>query len=467
MEVLKSKRGRDKIAFRGHLYRKDKRSLTRITWRCERRTCKGRIATTLNYSTPGAEAVETSEHNHESDAAKVEIQRVRGDMLESAVATNDPPRRILQDHSAGLSQEAAARIGSGTNLKRAVTRKRKREEGHPPLPAAPAAIVLPQQFRHTATGANFLLHDSGQGDNDRLLIFGTDETLQWLTDHRHWLGDGTFKVVPELFFQLYTVHVYVGGAAIPCIYALMRSKTQPQYDRLWAAIKALKPGLSPRTILTDFEVASRNSILASFPGVQLGGCFFHLGQIIWRRLQHEGLQRRYLENNDFKLMVKMLVSLAFLRPEHVVEGFNGLREHANYTAELDPLYDFFEDNYIGRPLRGRARRDPRFPIAQWNAFLRLEDNAPRTNNAVEAWHCAFHGSLQAAHPTLWRFLEALKREEALQRLKYEGIVAGEVQPRKMKYVQLNKRIQTIINDYENRTAYDIIRGIAYNMQLNP
>jgi hypothetical protein len=50
--------------------------------------------------------------------------------------------------------------------------------------------------------------------------------------------------------------------------------------------------------------------------------------------------------------------------------------------------DYFEDNYVGRPIRGGRRRCPRFSILMWNCFSRLNQQLPRTNNSAEGWNKA-------------------------------------------------------------------------------
>ena len=470
MEIVKSRKGHDKIALNGYLYRKDKTSLTRISWRCDRKTCKARLATPVLYQNVVGtidDVVEKGEHVHAPDPAAVEVAHVKDAMLAAATATNDPPRRILQDNIGGISQEAAARIASGTNLKKAVSRKRRRDEEHPPQPQNPEGMQVPPNLSRTFGGQDFLLHDSGVGDESRLLLFGTMDTLSWMEHRQHWFGDGTFKVVPELFFQLYTIHVHIQDAAVPCVYALMQNKTEREYDRLWTALKELNPRLNPQSFLTDFEVAARNSARRAFPDVQIAGCFFHLCQSIWRRVQHEGLRATYVENENFRGFIKMMTSVAFLPPDQVLEGFQELQSDPDYIPQLDPIFDFFEDNYLGRPLCRGQRRESRFGIPTWNAYTRLEDGVPRTNNAIEGWHAAFHGTIQCSHPTVWRFIQALRREEALQRARYAGLIAGEAQPRKQRYITLNKRIATIIGDRENRTIKDYLRGISHNISLDP
>ena len=36
-------------------------------------------------------------------------------------------------------------------------------------------------------------------------LFASQDTLQFFADSEHWYADGTFKVCPEIFFQLYSM----------------------------------------------------------------------------------------------------------------------------------------------------------------------------------------------------------------------------------------------------------------------
>ncbi len=55
-----------------------------------------------------------------------------------------------------------------------------------------------------------------------------------------WFGDGTFKIVPKVFYQLYVLHVQWSGSrkTIPVLYALMSGKSKENYLSLFDFIKA-------------------------------------------------------------------------------------------------------------------------------------------------------------------------------------------------------------------------------------
>ena len=62
-------------------------------------------------------------------------------------------------------------------------------------------------------------------------------------------------------------------------------------------------------------------------GVWIQGCFYHLTQSTWRRVQQEGLSVRYKEEDEIKQFCRMLDGLAFLPPERVSE-----RMKTNYVV---------------------------------------------------------------------------------------------------------------------------------------
>lgn len=59
-----------------------------------------------------------------------------------------------------------------------------------------------------------------------MIMFATDENLQILKSCKLWMADGTFKSVPAIWHQLYTIHGYVTqqNTSIPLIYILLPDK---------------------------------------------------------------------------------------------------------------------------------------------------------------------------------------------------------------------------------------------------
>jgi transposase-like protein len=57
------------------------------------------------------------------------------------------------------------------------------------------------------------------------------------------------------------------------------------YCRLFEALKSIKTGLNPETIMVDFEKAAMNAISKHFPDTKIRSCFFHFTQSVWRHVQ--------------------------------------------------------------------------------------------------------------------------------------------------------------------------------------
>ena len=170
-------------------------------------------------------------------------------------------------------------------------------------PTCAAEIVIPEKYKNSLKGEPFLLYDSGYGDQQRIVIYGTHKFLSLLRNCDSWFCDGTFSVVPNLFTQLYTIHAEMDSIIFPCIYALLPNKTEAIYDKLFKKLLEIEPLLNPLTIMVDFEKAAINALEENFISV-ITGCFFHLSQNIFRRVQEHGLAVRYQEDNDFAISIK-------------------------------------------------------------------------------------------------------------------------------------------------------------------
>ena len=121
--------------------------------------------------------------------------------------------------------------------------------------------------------------------DDRILIFASNEQLNVLQSAHHFMSDGTFKVVPEIFYQLYIIHAIYRDHVLPVIYALLRRKNVDTYRRLFNEILKVAPQWAPQSIMIDFEKACISAYEGVFPNILLSGCYFHLKQNLHRKLQ--------------------------------------------------------------------------------------------------------------------------------------------------------------------------------------
>ena len=177
-----------------------------------------------------------------------------------------------------------------------------------------------------------MLFDSGIGDDQKIIVYGTPKFVPLLCTSDNWYCDGTFSVVPNLFLQLYALHAEKDGVIFPCISALLRNKSEATYDRLFKKLLEIEPLLNPITIMIDFEKAAMDALKDNFISI-ISGCFFHLRQNVYKHVQQQGLTNRYQADSDFALKIKMLGSLAFVPENDVISCFNTLME--DFPEEKD------------------------------------------------------------------------------------------------------------------------------------
>lgn len=297
-----------------------------------------------------------------------------------------------------------------------------------------------------------------------MLIFSTRINLQLLARSDHWFADGTFKTVPHLFYQLYTLHGLQNNIAVPLVFALLPDKNKATYVKFLRKVKELEPAVSPLTLLTDFESAMIGAISQEFSQTRHRGCFFHFSQSIFRQVQSNGLKQRYETDADFALMLRLLPALAFVPEQSVVEAFERLCDKNVFPCEVQPVVDYFEDTWIGRLQRRNHRRTPHFPHCMWNCFDGVLEGLPKTNNSIEGWHRGFETQIAADHPNIWKFIDGIQREQSLNYLKIEQLVSGQQDPvPRKKYRDCSERIARLVQNFDRDNLCDYLRGIAHNL----
>ena len=265
----------------------------------------------------GEEVTVTQPHNHAPNASTVEKTQARAEMRHRATLTAESTSAIRDAAEAGLSEAARAEMPRAADVLRSIARYRRAAGNAGREPVTLEDVELPGELQNTvtrpgSTPGRFLLYDSRDDEEyggRRMLVFASDWGLLKLADARHWLADGTFKVAPAVFEQLYTVHASEQGQVFPCVYALLPDKQEPTYRKLLEVVKTAveerRPGADGMggTIMTDMEKSATNAFRAVFPEKAQTVCFFHFCQAIWRKTQQLGLQGQYGADADFALRV--------------------------------------------------------------------------------------------------------------------------------------------------------------------
>ena len=215
--------------------------------------------------------------------------------------------------------------------------------------------------------------------------------------------DRNFAMAPQGFTQIYVIRVPLGDTAVSTVYACLQGKSQDVYETFLQAImdhcQTLNAYPDPRTVIVDFEKAVIQAISAVFgPATSTQGCFYHLTQSTWRKIQGLGLFNVYKESDEFKQFCGELDGLAFLPVDDVAAGMEYLKDNCPDAAV--PLLEYFDQTYVsgtfiqrschipedGVPAINFRRIPPRYPPELWNVSEATLNDNPRTNNMCEGWN---------------------------------------------------------------------------------
>lgn len=465
-----TKRGKEKYEHDGHLYCFDKyiENGAKKSWRCEvefskNNKCKGRIYTD---AVTGEFLKLVRNHAHEGNAARVEVVRTLTSIRQRADETQETPAVIRIEETQELSVGALGQFPSREAVRLAIKRRRKDINAAPSQPIDRASIQLPENYKYYGeNNENFVIGDSGLGDQDRILIFGKASVSDWIHLVTKIYVDGTFSLAPHLFSQVFVIMAERGGFVLPIIYALLPDKAERTYTRMLEMIQDSWPLFKPEKISLDFEIALINTFSSKFPNAEIQGCLFHLVKNMKRKLAEFHLMRRYNTDADFALYARMIPALSFVPIEELENALEVLSE--NLPNQLTPILDYFEDYYVGRIQRNNRRRRPTFKPEMWSCYARTLNNEGRTNNFAEAAHRRLQSEFGVSHPTLWKFIDGLRRVQKTIDQCYEQFVRGDEPPHKRnKYLRADMRIKVIVEDFENREIMEYLKGVAHNFAMD-
>jgi hypothetical protein len=229
--LFKSERGRDKLVDEAnYIYEQHRRNAcgTKIYWVCEQRPlCQARVQTMSDN--PTVVVSRFKQHLHPTTAADAKAREKVSTLKACALQSQEPCRGLLSSAVADLTEEERAQFPPLYTLSRNIRRWRQIEENAPPVPQERHGYVIPEEFQFLQNGEQFLQFDSGQDDKNRILIFASNEGLNDLASFPSLAGDGTFKVSPDIFYQVYTLHIQEKSFSIPRVFALLPNKSEETY----------------------------------------------------------------------------------------------------------------------------------------------------------------------------------------------------------------------------------------------
>ncbi|CAF0985761.1 unnamed protein product [Brachionus calyciflorus] len=459
----KTQKGGYKVVSCGYAYTVEKPSqalvptASTIYWKCEQhKNCSGRA---ISYGLKHP-LTHTKKHTHNRDLKRTEVLKCKQGIMEKALNTNDPPRTIMTQIQKGLNLETICALNKPDAMRQFINRTRHKKFSFKKFTATSLSeIEVPVELRKTFRGQEFYWDDSGKDDKNRIIIFTTEENLKILDQNLDWYADGTFYIAPTFYKQIYTLHVNKNKTIIPCVYALLPNKKKVTYRKLFKMVKS-NLNNSPNSINMDFEKAAMNAAQEIFK-CKIHGCFFHLSQSLFRRVQRNSL-KEYSLNDKFRYSFKLVQSLAFLPIQDVVTGFKLIQKQC--PKSFEPILNYFESVYIGKlkPNSKTHRMVAQYPIETWNVFERVKRGLPRTNNNVDNWHSRIQADVRKKMNIL-TLIEILRLEQSKVENDYARLVSGEVLKSKMPKLQIEKEknIERLVDGYNGNT-WEHMTGVSRN-----
>ncbi|KAG0428716.1 hypothetical protein HPB47_024307 [Ixodes persulcatus] len=323
-----SRRGSPKLCFEGYMYTKHRNNDEKTAWRCEKfeEGCRGRAVTA------GETTTVTQGHTcHLPTPENAAAARLQDKIKTAAKRSHDTRRNVVAACLQGARPATITKLPKLSSQERKVNRVRREAHGAAQVPHRIEDIIVPEHLRMTRTASPevFLAGDTGCIDSERIMIFDCNTDLCRLNTCETWLCDGTFKVAPEMFYQLWVVHGLYKGRVLPLVYCLLPNKREATYKRatrmlLEAIDDATSSPRQVHTVVMDFEKAEENSFRECIPDDEVHGCLFHFAQSIWRRIQELGMHTRFVVDSSYHLILKKFIALCFCNVFDVCDKYRML-----------------------------------------------------------------------------------------------------------------------------------------------
>lgn len=159
----------------------------------------------------------------------------------------------------------------------------------------------------------------------------------------------------------------------------------------------------------------------------------------------------------------MLKALSFLSPTDIPEYFRDLKAVA--TKDGLKIFNFFENNYVLGKKNRKERSPVPYPPTFWSVGSLVDDNLPRTQNTVEAWHRRLNSVISRSHIGCYKLINELKQEHIYIKNLIENIKKGNIKKRLAKYKKRDERIKTVLSEKDMRSKLNFLQGLAYNLTL--
>ena len=223
-----------------------------------------------------------------------------------------------------------------------------------------------------------------KGNPARTMLFTTQVLLHQLALASKWSVDGTHRVSPKHYSQLFITMMRVNDKWVPAVNGLLpdheKDSYRLQFEMIKFAIEKSNYQNNIKSIMSDFELAIQTAAKETFPEVELKGCKFHFGQAVWRHGERE-FGKTMKTSKKFIDLVRSCLALPFIIVDELQATVDTLKEMIMEDRSVEKARDDFLE-YIQK-----VWIDGLYSPDMWSCYGRKTDH---TNNAQEAYNAVFN-----------------------------------------------------------------------------
>ena len=337
-------------------------------------------------------------HCHTQENYHSDIIALKNQIKLAAQRSTENLRQVFDDVTSG---DGAGALVSYKNLRNTMLKRRRLEiPGIPKTPEEFEEMLF--QTRFSILFRSMIIQQEGFA-----AIFWSDIMFESLKESKLVNFDGTFHVVPKLFYQLFTVFIQDGHHAFPAIHVLMSKKSEFLYEEVLRKIVNLIPEFQPQLAVGEYEKAPRNAFRTIYATIEVSGCIFHYTKAIWKRVKKLQLSSTYTKNSNFNKWIRSIMALPMLLKEEITTVYKLLSDvsclNLNETevTSLHKLKCHIKREWVNR-----------------NDFS-VYGSIQKTNNCCEVYHKSLKSIIRVKRPNLWAFMEFLEKNLKKHDLEYQ------------------------------------------------
>ena len=181
------------------------------------------------------------------------------------------------------------------------------------------------------SGENIVKGDTVLENGKRILMFSVNDLLDVAARSKELLGDGTFKITPMLWGQVFVISGQRSSTVfVPVAVFLLPDKMRISYAEAFSlfreALEVREVRLSAEYFMSDFEPAIKQDFTNQFPLIKPKGCSFHFSKAIITKVQKSGFKSDYAkrENVAFGSFIRAILGLVYCPLERFKEAIRNL-----------------------------------------------------------------------------------------------------------------------------------------------